>query len=185
MAVGARDKSFILYDTSSWCPLKTIHTPGWVTSISWGTNIEQQDIVAVRSEPECISVLDFHPIHMTDIRLSSNEDPESSTSWTRGGRFVARTKGNMVVIADAQNGFTDVTSLDTGGYVRCVAFCMAPDRSDLLAVVNTAGYLFILKLVPTESNVALEVKQSTFIEENLWVVAWSAGEKWNPGSRYL
>ena len=176
LAVGARDKSFVLYDTSSWCPLKTIHTHGWVTSISWGPNNEQQTVVAIRSEPKCISVLNLNPIHMTDLHMSSNEDPESSTSWTRDGCFVARTKGNMVVIADAQNGFSDVASLDTGGYVRCLVFCLAPDKADLLAVVNTAGYLLILRLVLAESKVALEVKHSKFIEENLWVVAWSSGK---------
>lgn len=175
LAVGNRDKSFVLYDTSSWCPLKTIHTPGWVTSISWAPS-SMENIVAVRTEPGCVSILDLTPIHSTDVHMSSNNDPETSTSWTRFGHYVARTKGNTVVIADARNEFTDVASFDTGGYVRCLAFSTAEDKSDLLAVVNTAGYLYVLRLVMTDSAVSLEVEHSSFIEEHLWVVAWSSGE---------
>jgi hypothetical protein len=108
--------------------------------------------------------------------MSSSGDPESSLSWTRDGHFVARTKGNRVVIADARNGFLDVASLDTGGYVRCIAFCTTKDKSNTLAVVNTAGYLFVLELTFADSNCTLGIKHSSFIEENLWVVAWSSGE---------
>jgi len=175
LAVGARDKSLVLYDTSSWCPLKTIHTPGWVTSISWSTT-EKPNVVAVRSEAQCISILDMTPMYLTNLKMTANNDAESSTSWTRNGYFVARTKGNLVVIADARNGFKDVASLDTGGYVRSLAFCTAQCKSNLLAVVNTAGYFFILKLVIAESKVTLETQHSAFVEEHLWVVAWSTGE---------
>jgi hypothetical protein len=110
--------------------------------------------------------------------MSSSGDPESSLSWTRDGYFVARTKGNKVVIADARNGFVDVASMDTGGYVRCIAFCTTTmDKSNtLLAVVNTAGYLFVLGLTVADSKCTLEIKHSSFVEENLWVVAWSSGE---------
>lgn len=66
--------------------------------------------------------------------------------------------------------------MDTGGYVRCIAFCTTKDKSNTLAVVNTAGYLFVLELTFADSNCTLEIKHSSFIEENLWVVAWSSGE---------
>jgi WD40 repeat protein len=178
LAVGARDKSIVLFDTSSWCPIKTIHTPGWVTSISWRSSSDDyQDIVAVRSESRSVSILDFTPVRMTGINMTSNNDPESSTSWTRLGHYIARSKGNNVVIANAREGFSDQASFDTGGYVRCLSFCTAEDKADLLAVVNTTGYLFVLRLVVTDSGVTLQVDHSSFIEEHLWVVAWSADGK--------
>ena len=132
--------------------------------------------MAVRSEPNCISIIDLTPIHLTKIRMSSSGSAESSLSWMRDGYFCARTKGNKVIISDARNGFVDVATMDTGGYVRCVAFCTTKDKSDLLAVVNTAGYLFVLKLTFADSKCTMEIKHSSFVEENLWVVAWSSGE---------
>ena len=173
--VDVRDKSLVLYDTSSWCPLKTIYTPGWVTSMSW--NPQEANVVAVRSEPSCISILNLTPIHVTDVRLSAKDnEPENATTWTRDGCFVARMVGNTLVIAEVQHGFTDVTTFDTGGYVRSLAFCTAKDNTDLLAVVNTKGRPFVLRLVSAESNVMLDVEHWSFIEEHLWAVAWSSGK---------
>lgn len=196
LAVGCRDKSFTVFDTSTWFPIKHIHTPGWVTCISWGAVSAVRDVVAVRGQHSCISIYDFTPIHIqtpsgrlhqptfTPSKSSrvggggGNVEALSSLSWSRDGRFLARINGSRVILTDSHAGFEDVSYFKLHGTLRCVAFCPALERQDLLAVVGLNGYLSLLRYeVDEESNqVQLEIMQSMFVEDDLWVVAWIHGE---------
>jgi WD40 repeat protein len=154
--------------------VKKFHTPGWVTSLSWGPRDENRDILAVRSERNCISILDLTPIHLTDHRLPSRQGSESSLSWSRGGQFIARAVGCSVVIATPSQSFREVASFDLRqGMVQRVAFCRAEDKQDLIAVAGVDGHLMVFRLKDEEPNIAIEKIHSLFVEANLKALAWS------------
>jgi hypothetical protein len=102
----------------------------------------------------------------------------SSLSWSRNGRFLARINGSRVILTDSLAGFEDVSYFLLPGTLRCVAFCPAPERQDLLAVVGLNGYLSLLRYEIDEesSRTQLELMQSMFVEDDLWAVAWVHGE---------
>jgi len=83
IAVGCRDKSLTLFDTTTFIPVKKIHTPGWVTSISWGQMDKQRDILAVRSENNVY----FHFGSDTD---SSDGEATLFSTWYGVGRVMER-----------------------------------------------------------------------------------------------
>jgi WD40 repeat protein len=173
LAVGCRDKSFILYDTSTYFKVKTVHTPSWVTHVSWGNAYGGDDVVAIRSERSCISILDLSPIHMTHHKLSAEESTLSSLSWSHDGRFLARTSGTRLIISDSFQDFSDQYETNLKGHLKCVSFCTAEGMRDHLAVVGLHGHLHILRLHCEHSRILLEPVETKFIEDNLWVVAWS------------
>jgi len=172
LAVGCRDNSFTLFDTSTFFPIKSIHTPGWVTCVSWGNVSSSGDFVAVRSEETCISILDLTPIHKVNVKLTSERDNNASLSWSIDGRFLARIKGKTILIADSRNEFNDVASLELSGVLKSVAFCPAKDRGNSLACVSLDGQLALLQLICKGSRFYLEIIKSVFLEENLCVLAW-------------
>lgn len=153
--------------------MKKFHTPGFVTSISWGPRDESRDILAVRSESQCISILDLTPIHLTDRRLPSRQGSESSLSWSRGGQFIARAVGCSVVIAESSD-FREVASFDLQQEkVQRVVFCRAEDKQDLIAVAGVDGHLTVLRLKDQEPNTVLEKIHSVSVNANLKALAWS------------
>ena len=176
LAVGCRDKSFILFDTSTFFPIKSIHTSGWVTSLSWGRNKSSvdADIVAIRSELTCISILDLTPIHKVNVTLSAHRDNIASLSWSVDGRFLARIHGSHVLISHSVNDFQDVATLELQGTVRDVAFCTACDKTDLIACVGLDGHINLIRLICQGDNFQLVLVKSSFLEENLWVLAWKS-----------
>jgi hypothetical protein len=142
--------------------------------MSWGSTDENRDILAVRSEKTCISILDLTPIHLTDHRLPSRQGSESSLSWSSGGQFIARAVGCSVVIAEASQGFREVASFDLQqGMVQRVVFCRAEDKQDLIAVAGVDGHLTVLRLNDEEPNAVLEKMHSVFVKANLKGLAWS------------
>ncbi|KAI2510727.1 hypothetical protein MHU86_3675 [Fragilaria crotonensis] len=173
VAVGCRDKSFVLYDTSTFFAVKTVRTPSWVTHISWGRSSGDADIVAIRSEKVCVSILDLSPIRMTECKLAAADTTFTSLSFSNDGRFLARTSGTKVVVSDSFTGFSGECEIDLKGDLKCVSFCSADGRRDHLAAVGLNGYLHVLRLRVQHSKFDIEHVETKFIEDSLWVVAWS------------
>jgi hypothetical protein len=84
---------------------------------------ENRDILAVRSEKTCLSILDLTPVHLMDNRLSSGKGTESSLSWSSNGQLIALAVGCSVVIAESSQDFREVASFDLQqGAVQRVVF---------------------------------------------------------------
>jgi len=143
-----------------------------VTCVSWGSDILGGDFVAVRAEPTCISIFDLTPIQWLNVKLSSQRDNNTSVSWSADGRFLARTKGSRVVISDSVNHFTDVASLELKEKIKNVAFCPSREKGDFLACVGLDGNVVLMQLISQGNTISLVMVKSTFLEENLWVLAW-------------
>lgn len=175
LAVGTRDKSFVVFDTSTFAPIKRFNSPGWVTSISWGARSLNKDWVAVRSERSCISLLDLTPISRTKFEFDDDVHgtSECALSWSQSGRYVARLQGTTVLISDSHNSFKDAAKFEVEETLRGVCFCPAPGKEDVLAVVGLDGHLTILRLRSGSYGLKFEVLKALFVEEHLWVVAWS------------
>jgi len=151
-----------------------MHTPSWVTSISWW---ESGDIVAIRSDNDCVSILDLTPIQSTNIVLSSADSSASSVSWSRSGQFLARADGSMVVIADSTtSSFQCIASFEAGkdSVISNVSFCPALEKEDLVAAVTDIGQLFVLRLhLTTPTGASLMPLKSVHVEAHLNALAWS------------
>jgi WD40 repeat protein len=173
LAVGCRDKSFVLYDTSTFFAVKTVRTPSWVTHVSWGSTRGDTDIVAIRSEKVCVSILDLSPIRKTQCKLAAADTTFTSLSFSYDGRFLARTSGTKVIVSDSFREFSYECEIDLKGHLKCVSFCCADGRRDHLAAVGLHGYVHLLRLREQHSKVAIESVETKFIEDSLWVVAWS------------
>lgn len=173
LAVGCRHKCFTLYDTSTFFAVKTVRTPSWVTHIAWGNPDENSDLVAIRSEHSCVSILDLSAICKTRHALSAADNTSSSLSWSHDGRYLARTSGTKLLISDSMREFTDTYEIDFKGHLKCVSFCATAGMQTHLAVVGLHGYLHVLRLNLEHSRLTVTAVVSTFVEDNLWVVAWS------------
>jgi WD40 repeat protein len=181
LGVGCRDKSFTLFDTSTYVAVKTFHTASWVTSISWGqsqlssTDVSnQKDIVAIRSDNTCISILDLSPTGLTDVRLSCRKGDASSVSWNLNATLVARSSGVRVIVSDCLDGFKDIWSYEMKGEVTNVAFCQNDALSNMLAVVDDSGYLVFHQLQFQENGELLSTAcDSTSVDSNLKALAYS------------
>ena len=177
MGVGCRDKTFTLFDTSTYVAIKVIHTPNWVTSISWFQ--DDIDKVAIRSETNCVSILNLAPIQLgTDLPLSFSGDggsPFRSLSWSRTGQYLARADGSNVAIVDATADFCHVATFDAGRnrVVTHVAFCPALEEEDCVAAVTEQGQLLVLRMRFSSAGVVLEPIRSVATEENVNALAWS------------
>jgi WD40 repeat protein len=77
-----------------------------------------------------------------------------------------------VVISDSVNHFTDVASLELKGKIKNVAFCPSRDKGDFLACVGLDGNVVLMQLISQGNTISLIMVKSTFLEENLWVLAW-------------
>jgi WD40 repeat protein len=174
LAVGCRDKSLILYDTSTFFALKTIRTSGWVTRVSWASS--QSDILAIRSELSCISILDLSPIGKKCYCLSAAEINSTSVSFSFDGRFLARSSGNKLIISDSFIDFSDICESCLEQQLKAVSFCHEKGMHDHLAVITSGGtssIVYILKLSQVDSKVNLYTIQKAVIEDDLWTIAWS------------
>lgn len=182
--VGCRDKSLTLFDTSTFKPVKQFPTPGWVTSISWGVPGVLVDVVAVRSETEGITLFDMTPVHLMDRSLSGDEKSDaSSVSWSPDGTYLARLVGNSIRIANSSYAFRRTCDMHIrNGALRCIQFSPVfeehregkddkEQEASFLASVGLDGYLRLFRFVAPGS---LELVQSTYVENDLWVVAWSS-----------
>jgi len=183
LTVGSRDKSFKMFDTSTYINIKTFQTEGWVTSISWAPNADMDDCgvnegcddtVAIRTESTCISILNLAPTCVTGTRMTSRHGSYSSISWSRDGRFVARAWGSSIIIADSLDDFRDVVKHDLRGVVTGIACCCAPQSDDLVAVIDSTGFLSILRMNTRASKLELETIQSTMVEPQLKTVSWAS-----------
>lgn len=171
LAVGARDKSLTLFDTSTLMPVKTLETSGWVTSVSFGN----KGVIAVRSEKNCVSIMDLSPICRTSIRLSSDLGGIYAVSWNADGSLLARIVRNIVAIAEADDEFTEVAAHAFRHDVTGVAFrATKQDLDDHLAVVDAGGNMTLLALSRHGNDFFLTVLRTMHVDEcPLSVVAWS------------
>lgn len=177
LAVGTRDKSFVLFDTSTFVPVKTFHTPGWVTSISWGSRNSYKDLVSVRSERSCISLLDLTPICRTRFEFDNMDNStECDVSWSQSGRYCARLQGSSMILSDSHSGFRDCGRFSVEGTLRGVSFCPTETNENMVAIVGLDGHLTVLRMRPGGRGFTFGVIKAIFVEENLWVVRWSPGK---------
>ena len=188
IVVGCRDKTLTLFDTSTFHPVKTFHTAGWVTSVCWSTSRRQmtehqKDSLVVRTHPTCISILDLTPIQQTDIFLPSRHGDSVSVSWSPDGQFLARTVGTCIVVTDvttstasrsSYNFHDGVASISLRQTVFRVAF--SPRHEDDaydLAAIDESGHLSVFCL-SSSSTTHLQLVQETFVSEHLKCLAWSS-----------
>lgn len=167
LAVGSRAKSLTLYDTSTFLPIITVHTAGWVTSISWGG----EGTVAIRSEQSCISILQLESIKLTNYKLyhdDNDDDDASSLSWSFDGRYLARICGSKILVSNALNDFHDIV-LDLKEPLRCIAYCHAEGKRDLLAAAGVDGLVYVI----SHRKQRLECVQTTNVDDTLSAIAWS------------
>lgn len=178
LGVGCRDKTFTLYDTSTYFPIKTLETPGWVTCVSWGNVHGDSDNLAIRVDQQCVSVLDIAPIEKIGRQLFPPHSGAQvyALSWSYDGRFLARVKGRCIHFADAHDQFADVATVLLDEPLKSVAFCHAEGKRDLLAAVGLDGMLTVIQFHVEEYRFLPEVIASKFVEDGLWTVAWSGGE---------
>ena len=194
LTVGSRDKTFRMFDTSTYVNIKTFQTPGWVTSISWlasdlPTSGRNRSVVAIRSDNSTVSLLNLSPIELVDDPFpSSKATPgsslvaSSSLSWTPCGRYLARTSISKVIISDSFDGFAQVGSVELPSSVVRVAFRHGFSRDDnpkhqfrnCLAVIDSTGSLhYFALLVETSSKVTLHTRGSCPVEDHLKALAWA------------
>mmetsp|Transcript_5230 Transcript_5230/g.9965 ORF Transcript_5230/g.9965 Transcript_5230/m.9965 type:complete len:1602 (+) Transcript_5230:107-4912(+) len=175
LLLGNRSKVMTVVDTSTLHPIKLFQTSGWVTSISWGGH----STIAMRSDEKQISLIMFEPIQPLGLTLDSTRGEDCSISWSADGRFLARTKGNDVIICDSKRDFqtvaklSDVTTMGDADICRCVKFCHAKGKRDRLAIVGHDGYLKVISLRVSVGKVHQQLIASIFVEKNMKSVAWS------------
>lgn len=184
LGVGCRDKTFTIFDTSTFVAIKIFHTTSWVTSISWALD----NTVAIRSGSSTVSVLDLSPIQKLNMSLFSPHRQQQlcagapSLSWSRNGQFLVRSIGSSIAVVDSltldgDNNFRHVTSFDMGpgSSVVKVVFCHAADKVDLVAAVNDRGRLvvFRLRLAFGFGDPVLIVENEVLVEPNIKALAWS------------
>jgi WD40 repeat protein len=180
-AVGCRDKSLSLFDTSTFVKVKEFHVAGWVTSISWAPpriagnyTFSNGEVIAFRSDNRCISILDLTPTSLTNIRLSSQHGQESSISWSLNGTLVARAVGSMLIISDALDRYRDVMSIEVTGLVTQVRFCPVKNKENQLIAIDDSGVLTILQVsFQPNGDLATDMMRSVMIAPGLKALAWS------------
>lgn len=175
LLLGNRSKTMTVVDTSTLHPIKTFQTKGWVTSISWGG----QSTIAMRSDDREVSLILFEPIQPLGMTLDSTRGEDCCISWSADGRFLARTNGNNVIIADSKRDFVtvakvgDVARASDSDVYSCVKFCHATGKRDRLAIVGRDGFLKIVSLRVSVGKIHQQLIASVYVEKNLKSVAWS------------
>ncbi len=135
----------------------------------------------MRSDDREISLIMFEPIQSLGLTLDSSRGEDCSMSWSVDGRFLARTKGNDVIISDSKNEFatiakvSDILPARKTDIIRCVRFCHTEGKQDRLACVGRDGFLEIVSLRISVGKVHQQLIASVFLEKNLKSVAWSPG----------
>jgi WD40 repeat protein len=170
LAVGCRDKTLTLFDTSTFAPVKTFDTLGWVTSVSWGS---KDSCLAVRSNQTCITVLDLTPICRTPFHLASRHGESASVSWSSDSTFLVRTVGGAIVVAESC-GFRDVACTNLMGTVIKVAFCPTKERLDYVAAIDDNGFLSVFRLRIDTPQPRLDLVNRVYVAHFLRALAWSA-----------
>ena len=147
-------------------PIKTLETPGWVTSISFGVDNK----LAIRSDRSCVSILDLSPMGMTSTRLSSalSNDSAYYVAWSPNGALLARIMGNVIAITDTED--DECTQVAAHG-LRCNATAVEfrPNNSEdkfHLAVTDVEGNLTILEIMqqPQGNSVSMRILQSVAVD---------------------
>jgi WD40 repeat protein len=167
-----------LFDTSTYVAVKSFHATSWVTSISWeptlSCNNHGRDLVAVRTDNTCISVLDLSPTRVTNTHLASCQGNESSVSWSKDGTLIARAFGTTIIIADTLENYRDGLTFHMTGEVTQVSFCHAPRKEKLLAAVDDSGSIVII-CVQFDQKCALAAEEVKFgtAAPYLKALAWS------------
>lgn len=135
----------------------------------------------MRSSNQVISLILFEPIQSLGISLLSSRGEDCSISWSTDGRFLARTLGSDVLIADSRKNFetiaklSDVAVIGETEIARSVKFCEVEGRQDQLAVVGQSGQLRVVSIRVSVGKIHQELKASIFVEKDLRSVAWSPG----------
>ena len=80
-----------------------------------------------------------------------------------------------MVVSDSHNSFRDCARFEVEGTLRGVSFCPTETNEDVVAIVGLDGHLTVLRMRPGAKGFTFEVVKALFVEENLWVVAWSPG----------
>ncbi len=138
----------------------------------------------MRSDDRTVSLVLFAPIQPLGSTLISSIGEDCSVSWSADGRFLARTHGHDVLIADSKKNFetiakvSDVANIDESDIARCVKFCRAEGKKDLLVTVGSSGYLRVVSLRVSVGKIHQQMKASVFVEKQLRSVAWSPGKKY-------
>jgi WD40 repeat protein len=174
IGVGCRDKTFTIFDTSTFVPIKVFHTPSWVTSVSWTYN----NIVSIRSELSCVSILDLSSIQKTRIFQTISEKQQGTEgfgalSWSNNGQYLMYITGSRIVIVDTQVQFRECASYSTksGAMATNIIACIAPGKTNLLACIDDDGWLYVLRFQPSQA--ALELVHERMVEPNLKALGWS------------
>jgi|AntRauTorckE5430_2_1112549.scaffolds.fasta_scaffold03565_2 hypothetical protein len=136
----------------------------------------------MRSDNREVSLILFEPIQPLGLTMDSTRGEDCCISWSADGRFLARTKGNDVIIADSKREFDtvakvgDVASAGESDVYSCVKFCHAKGKRDRLAVVGRDGFLKIVSIRVSVGKIHQQFIASVFVEKNLKSVAWSPGK---------
>jgi len=136
----------------------------------------------MRSDHKEVTLIMFEPISPLGLTLESSRGEDCSISWSADGRFLARTNGYDVIIADSKKDFetiarvSDVSNISGTDVSVCVKFCHAEGKQDRLAVVGRDGFLRIVSLRISVGKIHQQLISSVFVEKNLRSVAWSPGK---------
>jgi hypothetical protein len=96
IAVGCRDSSMTIFDSSTYIGIKMFQTREWVTDLSWKpTNGAGGDILAIRSKRHLISILNLQPIELTNTCLYSRDGLDFPSRGTQMGAFLSVRLGRM------------------------------------------------------------------------------------------
>lgn len=169
-----------MYDTSTYVAVKTFHATSWVTAASWEHTkshsiggYRSRDLVAVRTDNNCISVLDLKPISVEAFRLECQGE-ESAVSWSRNGSFIARSMGSSIIVADALEGYRDVFSFEMQGVVSQVSFCHAHGKENLLAAIDDSGSIAVVSVdFDKTGDLVLDEAKFGYAAPHLNALAWS------------
>jgi Ion transport protein len=140
-------------------------------------------VVAIRSEINCVTVLDLSPIQQTNISLRKptyqlSVEASGCIGWNAKGQYLTYADGSRVVVANSDekiNGGRDfriVSSIDfhPSSVVRTV-FCRAPDKTDLIGVIDEKSRLTVLRF--DSFSQTLQMESQIDVEPHLRALAWS------------
>ena len=127
----------------------------------------------MRSDEKIVSLIKLQATKSIGYTLESTRGEGSCLSWTRCGRFLARTHGNDFIVVDSSNSFEEIQRYTHSHPVHNLKFCQAQHRRDYLAVVCHDGFLNVYSLRKSMGTVHIEEVASIFLEENICAVSWS------------
>jgi WD40 repeat protein len=131
----------------------------------------------MRSDYNQVSLIKLQATKSIGYSLESTRGEGSCLSWTRCGRFLARTHGNDFIIVDASKDFEEVQKYTHSHPVHNLKFCQSQNKRDYLAVVCHDGFLNVYSLRKSVGNVHIEEVASIHLELNICAVSWSGDGK--------